>query len=344
MEIKKVYRDTVLVVSISIMLLSMAFVARSQTPSPQGKPVTLKFNHHLAVTHPGAKAIAQWAADIKAKSQGEITVEVYPAGQLYTNVQAFDAIGEGAIQLSTEGLFGESGKIPVTAIYNLPYVFNSFEGLVNAGKGGLDEIMNVETEKKGVKVVSICFIDQAQWFSTKKLLKRPEDFKGARLRIFPGFVGPAVEAMGGAAVTMPLSDVYTSLQRGVVDGHIGTLPSVIAGKFYEIEKHGVIGPFVLSAIHIIANLKTWNGLSKSQQDLISKTLEDMGNVLTPVMREETLVSGPALLREKGVEVYVQKPEEVPIFKDVLKPVYDMYLKIAGPQGEKALEIVRKYNK
>lgn len=300
----------------------------------------LTFSSYLPITHEASKALDTAAKEIAAKSNGKISLKIFPASQLYNIMQTFDAVSEGAVDMGFNGLFGENRKNPVLGATGLPYVFPSFDATMKSCRGGLDDFMDKEANKLGVKVVAVAFTDYAQWFTVKKPFLKPEDFKGAQLRTFPGYVIDAAKTLGAAPVKLPTSEIYTSLQRGIVDGHIGTVESAIRGKFYEVEKYAVIGPFSIAPIHVIANLKAWNGLTKSEQRLITKTFEDMADKLVAIFKEKTLVSGPAELKKNGVTVHIQTPAEIAAFKKALQPVYDKYLKDAGPMGKKALELTR----
>jgi TRAP-type C4-dicarboxylate transport system substrate-binding protein len=321
------------------MVFAAIFSFALMTPATFGA-TQLKFSSYLPITHPASKALDAWAKEIESKSNGDITIKIFPASQLYKITEAFDAVSEGAVDLAFNGLFGERGKNPAFAVLDLPYAFSSFEAIHDSCRQGLNDLLDKEANKLGVKVISTAFGDYAQPFTTKKLLKMPDDFKGVRLRVFPGSVGEAVKILGGASVMMPTSDVYTALQRGVVDGHFGTVSSTKSRKFYEVEKFGTIGPFVTAPIHVIGNLKMWESLSPAQQQLMIQSLNEMEDKLLLVLKNITLVTGPEDLRKFGMEIHVQTPEEIAIFRDALKPMYDMYVKDAGAVGQKALNLIK----
>ena len=321
------------------LLISFASCFQLMLPAAFGR-TTLKFSSYLPITHPAAKALNEWAKEIKSRSNGDIVIRIFPASQLFKITETFDAVAEGAVDLGFNGLFGERGKNPAFAVLDLPYAFASFEAVRDSCRGGLNDLLDKEANKLGVKVISTAFGDYAQPFTTKKPLTMPVDFKGVRLRVFPGSLGEAVRILGGASVMMPTSDIYSSLQRGVVDGHFGTLSSTKSGKYYEVEKFVTIGPFVTSPIHVIGNLKMWNRLSESHQKLIIQTLNKMEDKLFKIFKEIALVTGPEELRKLGMKVHIQTPEEITMFKKIFTPMYDMYLRDAGETGHKLLSLIK----
>lgn len=320
-------------------LLMFFLFALTAGPAAGAKTTKLKLSHYLPITHPVSKALATWAKDIESGSNGTLRIQIFPSSQLYKTTENFDAVSEGAVDLALNGLFGEVGIDPVFGAMGLPFVWSSFEAVMASCTNGLNELMDEESGRFNVKVVGVAFVDYAQWFTTKKPLRSPADFEGVRLRVYPGFISDAVKTLGGAAVMMPSSEVYSALQRGIVDGHIGTVASVVSRKYYEVAKYGVIGPFSISPIHLIANLKTWNKLSSEQQQLITRSLNTMASTLISTLKESTFITGPDLLKQKGMDITLQTQKEIAAFRQALQPVYDMYIKLAGDKGQQALKLM-----
>jgi C4-dicarboxylate-binding protein DctP len=308
--------------------------------SPVLGATTFKFSSYLPIVDPAAKALEAKTKEIEEKTNGDIQIKIYPSSQLFKITENFDAVAEGAIDMAFNGLFGEEGKVSLFGVLGLPYVASSLEAVMESCRGGLDAFLDKEAHKVGVKIVSVGFANYAQCFTKNKPLLTPADYKGVRIRVYPGNIGDVIKTLGGAPVMMPTSDVYTALQRGVVDGHVGTVATTIRRKFYESEKYGVIGPLSISPVHVIANLKTWNKLSSAQQQIIKQSLNEMADELLDVFKKETLESGPAALRQQGMEIHIQTVEEMAKFKNNLKPVYDQYLERAGAKGKQALGMMK----
>jgi C4-dicarboxylate-binding protein DctP len=325
-------------------LLIFFFLIATGISATRAEVRNLTLSHYLPISHPVSKALVLWAKDVATQSNGTLHIRIFPSSQLYKTTENFDAVSDGAVDLALNGLFGETGENPVFGVMGLPFVWPSFEAVISSCKNGLNTLMDEEAKPFGVKIIGVAFVDYAQWFTTKKPLISPEDFKGVRLRVYPGFISDAVQVLGGAAITMPSSEVYNALQRGIVDGYIGTVASTLSGKYYEVAKYGVIGPFSISPIHLIANLKTWESLSPHQQQVITLALEKMAYKLTTTLKENTLIAGPTQLTRQGMHVYFQTPEEVAIFKKALQPVYERCIQLAGEKGQQALDMIEHFKR
>jgi TRAP-type C4-dicarboxylate transport system substrate-binding protein len=115
----------------------------------------------------------------------------------------------------------------------------------------------------------------AQVFFCKGAIGGLEGMKGKKIRVFSPALAALVEHFGGAPVTLPFSEVYQGLQRGVVDCAITASLSGNSAKWYEVTDH--LFPLAVSwAIQgHAANLDFWNGLPAGQRDLLTVQFRQM---------------------------------------------------------------------
>ena len=106
--------------------------------------------------------------------------------------------------------------------------------------------------------------------TTNKLIKTPEDMKGMRIRRPSAVAGDIIESMGASPVGLPANDMYTSLQRGVVDGLSFPWEAVTTFKIDEITKYHTNIPFYSSALMVTMNQDAYDKLP----DDLKKVLDD----------------------------------------------------------------------
>ena len=71
-----------------------------------------------------------------------------------------------------------------------------------------------------------------------------------------------------------------------------------------------------------------------------ETLNEMEDKLFEIFKNTALVTGPDELRKLGMEIHIQTPEEIAMFKKIFTPMYDMYLRDAGETGHKLLSLIK----
>src|SRR3954463_4102393 len=132
------------------------------------------------------------------------------------------------------------------------------------------------------------------------LNKRPEklDFTGLKIRVTPVYKD-IVEALGGTAITTAPGDVYTALERGVVDGYGWPVTGIFDLGWEKVTKYRLEPAFYSVEVNVLVNLNTWNGLTDAQR----KVLSDAATWLEGLDSENTAVI--AAERERQTKAGIQ---------------------------------------
>lgn len=172
---------------------------------------------------------------------------------------------------------------------------------------GAYDLLNSEHQKKVNAVYLGRFTNGIQFhvYLNKKIEK--PDLTGLKIRVTPVYK-PFVESLGGIAVTTTPGEVYTALERGVVDGY--GWPSIKISDFgwHEVTKYAVNPGFYQVDVCILVNLDTWNRLSEKQQNLLvsvaKKVEHEASDHYAKVIQEEK-----AFITSKGIEFIKFSPAD-----------------------------------
>jgi TRAP-type C4-dicarboxylate transport system substrate-binding protein len=127
--------------------------------------------------------------------------------------------------------------------------------------------------------------DQIFWFKDK--VGGLADFKGKKIRVFSRPMADFVQYFGGVGVSMAFPEVYTSLQRGVVDGAVTGALAGNTASWYEVATHVYPMPVGYSLQAHVANLKFWNGLPADVREFLTKKMQELEDELWRVGAEAT---------------------------------------------------------
>jgi TRAP-type mannitol/chloroaromatic compound transport system substrate-binding protein len=204
-------------------------------------------------------------------TSGQLQIQVYGGGELVPALGVFDAVSSGSVEMGHGASYYWKGKISASPFFtSVPFGMNAQE--VNAWVmygGGLElwrelyEPFNVVPFLGGNTGVQF-----AGWFN--KEIRSIEDIKGLKMRI-PGIAGEVFSLAGGAAVTIPGGELYTSMQTGVIDATEWVapyndmafgLPEV--GDYYYYPGWHEPG----SALELIINKDVWDGMPAHLQKII----------------------------------------------------------------------------
>ncbi len=172
---------------------------------------------------------------------------------------------------------------------------------------GLFDFLDKEYNKLGLKLVSFPPLTPYQFVVRDALSGSKPSLEGLKLRSIPSLQNLIME-LGGSPVTMAGGEIYTSLQRGVIDGAPWTQVGVKDFKLNEVANYLVTPQFGYVSTMILMNLKKYNGLSAEEKSWVDqagiKTELDSLKFFNDLIAEET-----AYLKSKGMKETKMHPED-----------------------------------
>jgi TRAP-type C4-dicarboxylate transport system substrate-binding protein len=127
--------------------------------------------------------------------------------------------------------------------------------------------------------------DQVFWFKEK--ISGLDDFKGKKIRVFSRPMASFVEYFGATGVSMAFPEVYTSMQRGVIDGAVTGALAGNTASWFEVANYMYPMPVSFSMQAHVANLKFWNSLDPEMQEFLTKKFREMEDDLWKIGAEAT---------------------------------------------------------
>lgn len=306
----------------------------------ESKKVALKLAHNLPVSHPLAKGVSEFAKKVQEKSGGNITITVYPSGQLYNDKSMNDAIMSGGIDMGLNTVGRWSSVIPAMEVFDVPFLFPTYEQVDKAIDGGLGSKLGEELLKKGVRSLIWADYGFVQFANSKHAITKPADFAGLKLRGYGEMPSETIKALGASPVTMGSGEVYMAMQRGVVDGQTSGTTAMFDRKIYEVAKYLTVTNHAYPEFILAMNEKSFQKLNKEQQKMVS----DAANEVRDDLRKNAKTEDAAALenlKEKGMEVYVVPASEMKIWQEATKPCWDIFTEHAGKLGQDLIDICIK---
>lgn len=294
--------------------------------------------------HPHTKLLDQWGKDIEKATNGRVSVTVFASNTLSPPMQVFDNTVKGIVDVGCTLLAYAPGRLPLSEVLQLPLGYRSGYQATKLANAYYKKF-----RPKEFNDVKLMFLHGAApgFLFTKKPIKSIDEAKGLRIRANAENIG-IVKAIGAAPVTMPVSEAYDALSRGVVDGTLFPLEALQGFKIGEVvktvlENHGIS---YMTSLYVIMNKDKWNKISPEDQKAIEKINEEY---IEKFGKQWTDLDAKAkeFAKSKGVTfVSVSKEEEAETAKK-MKPVLDEYLKMTkskGLPGEEALKFCQDYLK
>jgi TRAP-type C4-dicarboxylate transport system substrate-binding protein len=277
------------------------------------------------------------AKELESLGKGQIRVDVYPSGSLLKESNIAEGIGNNAANMGVFAMHWWSKQEPSLEWDTIPFLIDDAGALLKALHGKLGEDVNKTLNKHGVQIIGWGFYGYAKsYINGKHPIRLPSDLKGLRMRSEGKLSALFLKSQGATAVAVDSSEVYTSLQRGALDGAVSGLSSIISRKWYEAAKYITAIHYVPLVYPVQANLQWWNGLTPGQRDLISKAVAKT-EALAVANIEQEFKDDIVLAQKHGNEVYRPTPAELKQWKETAGSLaVKNYIAQTGAPGKQIL--------
>lgn len=311
---------------VSTLVVSACLLSIGASAQAADRKYVLKLAHSDSVDMSlSRKAVMSdaFAKEVKARSNGQIEVQVFGAGALGGERDLVEGVKNGFIQAGlASGVMANFYQNAM--VTDIPYLFASdaIADRVLDGPYGqklaADFLANTGMD-------NLCFgeVGFRNFTSGKVPIHSPKDLAGMKIRVqeTPLYI-TEMKALGAQPTPIAWPETYTALQTGVVDGHENPVPTIIFAKIYEVQKHVTLDGHNYGVDWFVMNDKFLKSLPPNLQ----KVVQDAGK---HACAEERRINraftseGIKTLKEKGVTVYTPNAAELAQFKAATQqPVID----------------------
>ncbi len=295
-------------------------------------PVTMKFSCSMPAHNFMTKQALEWAKLVEQNSGGELKVQVYDSAQLYKDPDLAKAIATGAVEGGLlASVYAGPTLVPAFRVFQMPFLFQNVDEMAKVYHSKVGDGWKATAEKKGVKLMGLMVhpSPEDQLIATIKLIKVPADLKGMAIRVAGPDDAKVVTKWGGTPSMIPGMDVYPALQRGTIQGAIGSVMLQIDLKRYEVAPYAIFLPIAGAQAYYGINKEFFDKLNPKQQKALldaSATMEKKSKEMT--MKELAIAMADLKTKMKGL--YTPNAQELALWKDGMK---EMWPQLVGNNKE-----------
>lgn len=303
-----------------IIILTLG-IALAQYSCTDNKVTYLKLAHGLPVDHPVHKAMEMMAKRLDELSENKMKIKIYPSGQLGSEQQNVELLQIGSLAMTKVSAAVLEGFAEEYKVLGLPYIFTSKKHYYNVCDGDIGKEILLSTQKKWLR--GLCFYDAGSrsFYSTKKMIKTPDDLKGMKIRVMKSKTAmEMVNALGGSPTPLSWGELYTALQSGVVDGAENNPPTFYASHHYEVCKNYSLDEHASIPDVLIMSKVVWDKMTKQEQKWLQQAADES---VTEERRLWAAAEENALREIKKAGVVVFRPDKN-LFSEKVKNIYDSY--------------------
>lgn len=259
-----------------------------------------------------------WSGWVAEESNGRIEIQVLPADAVVKYTETLDAIGANILQGDFTDPSYFAGKDPAfSLIGNMVGAWSHPNQLFDMMKNGggfdiFDKLLNLYNVKLlGVACTGV------EAFVSKVPIRNVADLKGVKLRAPQGMVNNVFTAVGATPVNLPGSEVYTSLEKGVIDASDYTVFATNQAQgMNDIARYPIYPGFhSMPTMQVTMNLDVWNSLPADLQQVMRKTVDRFATYMVEE-HEKLDVMAVKEAKAKGIEVISWPDAEVAKFRKI----------------------------
>jgi tripartite ATP-independent transporter DctP family solute receptor len=261
--------------------------------------LTLKLGHLANEDNSWHLASVRFGEELSTLTDGRIAVEVFPNESLGKEIDLINGMQLGTVDMT---ITGESLQnwAPMAALLAVPYAYRSLEHMDEVASGEIgDQIEAQIIEKAQVRPIAF-FARGPRNLTSQRPIETPADLNGMKMRVpnVPLFVD-VWSALGASPTPMAFSEVFTSLQSGVIEGQENPLALIRSANFNEVQDYVNQTEHVRSWIYLTIAESTWVKLSEEDQAAVMEAAAAAQEYERSLLLD-SLAADQAYLEENGM--------------------------------------------
>ncbi|MDO5667737.1 MAG: DctP family TRAP transporter solute-binding subunit [Alcaligenaceae bacterium] len=292
----------------------------------------------LGNAYPWGQTAEKWAELVAERTEGRITLKVYPNAQLVSGDQTkeFSAMRSGLIDMAVGSTINWSPQVPEVNLFSLPFLMpdNAAVDAITQGEAG--KMVFDAIAKRGVVPLAWGENGFREISNSKHAITKPEDLRGLKIRVVgsPLFLD-TFNALGANPTQMSWADALPALTTGAVDGQENPLSVFSAARADRAsQSYLTLWHYMNDPLIFGVSERVWKTIAAADQEILKQAAYDAGQWGIEKSRAdlETTLSD---IRERGVEVTELTAEQHKAFVDATQSVYEKWTSRIGEDLVKA---------
>ena len=241
------------------------------------------------------------AAEVASGTQNRVTIKYYPGGVMGSDTVVLRKMRLGQLQGGVLTSSELAQVYPDAAVYSLPFLFDDWAQAEKA-RGVVDPLLAKGFQAKGLTMLAASDVGFAYVFSTKPL-KNAKEMSGAKLWIPQNdeIAERTFKAGGVSPILLPLGDVFTSLQTGMVDTVANTPSGAVALQWHGKLKHMIDLPLSFVVGFVVVDNKAFAKISPADQAVLLKAFRACALRVDANIRRDD-AAALAAMKKQGLQV------------------------------------------
>ena len=219
--------------------------------------------------HTATGAMEIFKEEVESLTNGDIVVQNFPAMQLGGASENVDQVRSGAIFAVFTSIAYFTRSVPELEAVSLPFLFNSREAAFSVMDGEVGDVMDAALLEEGFVNLGYMELGFRHATNSARPLTSLEDFEGLDIRLQPNEVHlDTFRAIDANPQPLDISELYSALQQGVLDGQENPYNIIYTRRFFEVQEYLSDTGHFFDFINVVANADSFAALSPEHQEAV----------------------------------------------------------------------------
>jgi len=307
---------------------------------------TLKVSTFVPPKHAFNRMLTAWGEELAEKSGGDLTIDLFPAGQLGPPPRQYDLAATGAADIAVVLTATTPGRFPMAELAALPLSYPSAGSSSAISSARLTALAGdyLEDETPGTKILWMAVTPPLKVNVSADKLDGLDDLAGLRIRYAGSVFQTMIEDLGASPMPVPPGQVSESLSKGIIDGATFPWEAVMAFDLGDLINYSIEPGMASAVFSVVMNEAKFNSLSAEHQALILETTGVDRGAAFGAMWDEGEAKGREYVTSKGVEIVTLEGGELEKLTTLVKPIIDRTIKAVDDSGKPGSAFFEAYTK
>ena len=313
---------------------ALATAAAATTPAlaEDWPSLTLKFGHPYNEAHPLARGAQMFSDLVAERSEGKIKVDVYPNSTIGSSRDLVESMQIGAVDFALVPTTNVASFYAPLDIFYLPFLFRDSAHAYAVADGPIGQGLYDDMRQKiGIRTLAMYESGFRTITTRRTKIEEPSDMAGIKFRVVNNPLNvDTFKALGAIPTPVALSEVFTALQQGTVDGQDNPIGNVKAFGYDKVQDFITLSRHQWAGIMFLANERMWEAQPEHVQDLFQQAAKESEAWEREALNDEE-AQYLAEMEEAGMTVTRLTPEQSQAFQDEMHGIWDDYRSKLGAE-------------
>jgi tripartite ATP-independent transporter DctP family solute receptor len=244
---------------------------QSSSDKDTNTKIVLKAAHVLSNTSHYHKGMEKLAELVKAKTNGQVEIQIYPNSILGSERDLIEGLQLGTVDIALVSTAPIGQFSPKMMLFDLPFIFRDSNHAWTVADGPIGDELFADLNKKGIMGLAYWENGFRHVFTKSKEIKTPEDFKGQKIRVMENPIHIATfKALDAIPSPLAWGELFTALQQGTVDGAENSLSVIYTSRFQEVCKNIALTGHFYGIAPLLMSKISYDKLSDEQKKAIKE--------------------------------------------------------------------------